>query len=181
MNVPSRTLPHTIVGVDHGAFLLHEEATVELPVAQDVAFAYLDDHRNLSSHMSKSSWMMAGSKMAIEFDGAEARAEGSCIRLRGSVLGIPLSVEEVVIERRPPHRKVWQTVGVPRLLVIGGYRMGFDVAPRGKTSALRVFIDYELPRRGIARWLSWIGNAYARWCVAQMASDARAHFSRKHS
>lgn len=30
-----------------------------------------------------------------------------------------------MVERQPPWRTVWETVGTPRLLVIGGYRMGF--------------------------------------------------------
>jgi hypothetical protein len=178
MNIPANAQYHSISGVEHDAFSLHQEATVELPVAQDVAFSYLDNHRNLSNHMSKPSWMMVGSKMSIELDSANGCTEGSLIRLRGSVLGIPIGVDERVIERRPPYRKVWQTLGIPRLLLIGGYRMGFAVAPRNESSALSVFIDYNLPTRGIGRWLSWFGNIYARWCVSQIARDARAHLMR---
>jgi len=94
------------------------------------------------------------------------------------VLGVPLSVEEIVTERQPPLRKVWQTTGVPRLLVIGEYRMGFEITPEGAASVLRVFIDYSLPRTPLARWLGGLlAAAYARWCIDSMADGAAKHFA----
>jgi hypothetical protein len=46
--------------------------------------------------------MTVGSRMDFEFDEAEGRAVGSKIGLRGRVLGVPLSVDEVVTARTPP-------------------------------------------------------------------------------
>ena len=43
--------------------------------------------------------MMAGSRMTLDFDPKLGREAGSKITLRGNVLGIPLTVDEVVIER----------------------------------------------------------------------------------
>ena len=75
-------------------------------------------------------------------------------------------------------RKVWQTTGVPRLLVIGRYEMGFEITPRGASSLLRVFIDYVLPETPLARWLGRLLAAlYARWCTESMAEDAAKHFA----
>ena len=116
--------------------------------------------------------------MKIELDASEGRTVGSRIRLSGRVLGVPLSVEEVVTERQPPLRKVWQTTGVPRLLVIGEYRMGFEITPGGAASVLRVFIDYSLPGTPLARWLGGLlAAAYARWCTDSMADDAAKRFA----
>lgn len=87
-----------------------------------------------------------------------------------------LSLEEIVIERQPPLRKAWQTVDA-KLLVIGQYQLGFEISPNGNRSALRVFIDYDLPPKWPARWLgSLLGGIYARWCTGRMASDATRHF-----
>jgi hypothetical protein len=84
-----------------------------------------------------------------------------------------LAVEEMVTERTPPHRKVWETIGSPKLFVIGHYRMGFEVTPQGQASRLRVFIDYALPERVPGRWLGRLfGRYYARWCTQQMVDDA---------
>ena len=85
---------------------------------------------------------------------------------------------EVVTEREPPRRKAWQTTGA-KLLVIGPYRLGFELAPEGARTRARVFIDYALPDGALTRWLGrLLGGIYARWCTERMAKDALAHFAR---
>ena len=151
----------------------HFESYVDVSASADAVFSHLDDPIRLSAHMSNSSWMMAGSRMAIELDASEGRAVGAIIRLRGQVLGIPLCVDEIVTERNPPLRKAWETTGTPNLLVIGQYRMGYEITPKGKASLLRVFIDYGLPVEPFSRWAGRLfGNYYARWCAQRMADDA---------
>ncbi len=115
--------------------------------------------------------------MEVELDGQRGRAVGSHIVLHGRILGVRLFLDEVVIERRPPLKKSWETVGEPRLLVIGLYRMGFDLESIGATSRLRVAIDYQLPNKGMSRLLGrMFGRAYAKWCARQMAEDAQRYF-----
>jgi hypothetical protein len=156
----------------------HYEESRAIDASPQQIFDYLDDHTRLSSHMSKSSWRMGGGRMSIELDEARGSRIGSKIRLAGRVLGVELSVEEVVMEREPPFRKSWETVGTPRLLVVERYRMGFDIVPRAQASLVRVFIDYDLPQRGLARWCGELfGDYYARWCTRQMLSDAVARFA----
>src|ERR1044071_1324293 len=104
-------------------------------------FDWLDDQTRLSQHMEKRSWKMGWGKMAIELDGQRGRAVGSHIVLHGRVLGIRLYLDEVVVEHEPPHRKSWETVGEPRLVVIGAYRMGFELEPVGAAARLRVEIS----------------------------------------
>ena len=71
--------------------------------------------------------------MTIALDEGQGQRVGSRIRLTGRVLGMELAVEERVIERTPPHRKVWETLGSPKLLVMGHNRMGLNIAPYGRT------------------------------------------------
>lgn len=157
-------------------FPLHYESAVTLNASPETAFAYLDDFRKLSAHMEKSSAMTMGSKMRITTDALDGRAVGSRVRMGGKMLGMTLSLEEVVTERQPPFKKAWQTVDA-KLLVIGQYQLGFVLSPSGDRSLLRVFIDYELPHQGFARWLGKLfGKTYARWCVERMVNDAAAHF-----
>ena len=128
--------------------------------------------------MSGSSWMMGGGSMSIEVDEGRGRRVGSRIRLAGTVCGVALSVEEIVTEHRPPHAKTWETIGTPRLLVVGAYRMGFDLTPRGEHSLLRVFIDYELPTGLVGHWLGrLLGGFYAKWCTQRMVEDAVKFFA----
>lgn len=96
----------------------------------------------------------------------------------GSAFGLPLSLDEVITERIPPRRKVWQTVGTPKLVVISSYEMGFELGATDQGSALRVWIDYELPPRGLGRLVPALGDAYARWCVKKMADDPVRVFGR---
>ena len=151
------------------------EGLVRGPI--DRVFAYVDDHSRLSSHMSQSSWLMGGGRMEVQFDEGLGQQTGSKIRLHGKVFGFSLFLEEVITERVPPYRKTWQTIGSPRLLIIGQYRMGFELSERNNDSALRVFIDYSLPVRTVERWLGLLfSNFYARWCTRKMIKDTVKHF-----
>jgi len=150
-------------------------AIVGAPI-EDV-FNHIDDHSRLSSHMNRSSWMMGGGRMDIQVDEGRGQKIGSKIRLAGIVCGIRLSVEELVTERAVPYRKTWETIGQPRLLIIGHYQMGFELSPDSAGTMLRIFIDYALPERGWGRWLGIVfANYYARWCTDKMLNDTVRHF-----
>src|SRR5262245_39439164 len=159
------TLPH------------HYETSALVQAPMERVFAYVDDPTRLSSHMGKSSWMMAGSRMRIELDDDRGQRVGSRIRMSGRIFGLRLSLEEVVTEHNLPHCKVWETTGTPKLLVIGRYRMGFEVTPQDGGSLFRVYIDYALPEEVPARWFGQcLGRYYARWCTQQMVDDTVRHF-----
>ena len=169
-----------------GALPYHAESHNQLQGPVERIFAHLDDHARLAAHMNKRSWRMGWSRMKLHVDQAAGRAVGSQMRLEGRVFGVPLSLVEVVTERMPPTRKVWATVGTPRLLVIGPYRMGFTLVSagnevRGGSSdevTVSVFIDYALPDRGLSWLLGRIfGHKYARWCTVRMVTDAHAAFA----
>ena len=154
------------------------ESTGVVRAPVDRVFALLDDHARLSAHMSKPSWKLGGGRMVVQFDEGRGQALGSRIRLTGRVFGVQLSVEEVVTVREPPRRKVWETIGTPTLLVIGQYRMGFELSPQDDDCLLRVSLDYALPGEAPARWLArCFGRTYARWCTQRMVEDAVSYFA----
>ena len=156
----------------------HEESTVLLQGTAAQVFSFLDDHERLSGHMSTRSLMMGGGKMTTTLDRARGRAVGSIIEVKGRVFGLLLWLKESVVERQPPTHKSWETIGEPRLLVIGPYRMGFDLTEATPTT-LRVWISYSLPSGSISRLLGKLfGRSYARWCVHRMTTDAARTFSR---
>lgn len=151
--------------------------TVAVNAVPEAVFARLDDQTRLGEHMEKPSAMMGGGRMSYEFDAGRGQAVGSHIRMGGSAFGLSLFVDEVVAERTPPTHKLWRTEPPVRLLIIGGYAMGFDVAPAAGASQLTVWIDYDLPS-GPFGWLAAPFTAlYARWCVGRMAGDAVRHFA----
>lgn len=154
----------------------HEEASAQVAAACERVFAHLDDQTRLAAHMARPSMMMGGGRMTYEFDEAKGQAVGSHIRMGGNAFGVKLFVDEVVTEREPPRRKAWQTVGDPKLIVIGHYRMGFELTPVSGATVLRVWIDYDLAPRGLGRLIPGLANIYARWCVRRMAEDACSKF-----
>ncbi|CAN5599034.1 SRPBCC family protein [soil metagenome] len=158
------------------------ETLVHIAAPATAVFARLDDQTRLGAHMERPSPMMGGGRMTFEFDGRRGQAIGSHIKMGGSAFGISLYVDEVVTEREPPRRKAWETVGHPRLLVVGAYRMGFDITPVAGGSDLRVWIAYNLPPGLLGRWLGpFLAPFYAKWCVGQMARDAATYFAQSHS
>ena len=159
------------------SFAFHHETHATLRTSVQTAFEYLDDFRKLSAHMEQPSAVMLGSRMEIVTDEGGGCAVGSRVRMSGRVMGIPLSLEEVVVERDPPSRKAWETVDA-QLLVIGQYRLGFELEPRGGACGLRVFIDYDWPRGPLTRLAAaFFAKSYARWCTQRMAADAAKHFA----
>lgn len=154
-------------------FPRHAESVVAVEAPPEQLFELLDDHSRLSAHMTRRSWMMGGGRMVTATDERHGREVGSHIVIAGRVFGVRLALDEVVVERERARRKVWETVGDPRLLVIGSYRMGFEIDADGPRSRLRVFIEYALPQHGVSRLLGrLLGSWYARWCTRRMTADA---------
>lgn len=153
----------------------HYTDSVLVPASALEIFAFIDDHVRFSSHMKKSSWMMGGGRMDIMVDAGRGQEIGSHIRMNGKAFGITLFLDEVVTHRQPPHLKIWETVGEPKLLIIDHYRMKVEIDPQENESLLRVSIDYNLPKTH-----AWLGKLfskyYAKWCVQQMIKDTRDQF-----
>ncbi|KRD60882.1 SRPBCC family protein [Ensifer sp. Root278] len=159
------------------SYIRSAESVTGVAASPETLFDFLDDQAALGSHMGKPSMMMLGGRMSYSLDDSAGRAVGSRISMRGSVLGLELTVDEVIVEHRPPVSKVWETLGRPDLLVIGAYRMGFEIHGSGGGSRLRVFINYDDPATVAGRIIGpLLGRIYARWCVTRMARDATSRF-----
>jgi hypothetical protein len=159
----------------------HFEQSIDLHASVNAVYAHLDDFERLGAHMMHSSWMMAGSAMRYEFDAARGRKLGAKVRIVGAFLGIKLVIDEEISRYEPPLHKAWNTVGKPKMIIMRGYSLGFDLAATAGGCRLKVFIDYELPEHGSARWLGkMFGAPYARWCVTSMIADASKAFGNPH-
>jgi hypothetical protein len=157
----------------------HFESAAHVAADAVAVFDWVDDQTRLAQHMGERSAMMGGGRMTYDFDEGRGRAVGSHIRMGGEAFGLHLFVDEVVTERERPRRKAWKTVGEPKLLIIEGYEMGFEIDPEPGGARLRVWIDYDLPHTALGATAGpALGAKYARWCVDQMVSDAVEHFDR---
>ena len=159
-------------------FPRHAESSVVVRVAPEVAFAFLDAHENIAAHMDRPSWAMLGGTMTSTIDKLAGKETGSVIQIEGKVLGFSISLVEKIVERVPPRHKRWEIIGTPRLIVMGRYRMGFDIERAGDGCRVTVVIDYDLPE-GV--WGSLSGQlfapAYARWCVQRIVQTVAHEFS----
>lgn len=159
---------------------MHYESSITLKDEPKEIFAYIDDHKGFSSHMTKPSWIMGGGNMVVTTDEGNGQRIGSHIRLTGKAFGINLYLDEVITEYKPPHLKSWETVGVPKLLVIGSYKMGIEIKEIKDGSNLRIYINYQLPKTN-----TWIGillsKPYAKWCVFQMINGVNKRFAKEDS
>lgn len=175
-SIEALRFPSSLPDISRGHEARYSQSILLGGSAQEV-FDFADDFRKLSAHMGKSSMMMVGSSMQFSFDEGGGQAVGSRVWMTGRILGLVLSLEEIVRVREPPRRKEWETIGRPRLLVIAGYRLGFDVAPVGEHAKLRLFIEYDLPASPVARMLGYMfGRTYAKWCIKSMIDAARSKF-----
>lgn len=151
---------------------LFQQLEVNVAAVPAQVFDVLDDPARVGAHMKRRSVMTLGGRFQYEIDD-DGRRVGSTIRLTGRVLGVRLAVVERVTEHERPHRKSWETVGEPRLGIIGRYCMGFEIEPVGDASRLRVFVRYALPAHPIWALLRRLAaRRYARWCVERVADDA---------
>lgn len=156
----------------------YEEAVLIKAPSSDI-FSYSDNFDNFSSHMNKSSLMMAGSKMVTQTDAEKGRKVGSHIKMTGNMFGINLFLDEVVTIHEPPYHKEWQTVGKINLLVVDHYKLGFDIKEENGKARFRVYIDYDLPKSARTRLLGiLLGQMYAKWCVQQMIKGVENHFNK---
>src|SRR3990172_10010959 len=156
--------------------LHHYEESILIPASPEKIFSYVDDHSRFSSHMGRSSWMMGGGSMKVTTDKSHGQKIGSHISLSGNAFGIPISLEEVVTRHDPPYAKTWETIGTPKLLIIGHYIMGVEIKPQGDQSSIRVFINYDLPTTNVCLGKLFSGF-YAKWCVQQMINGTRNEFA----
>jgi hypothetical protein len=155
----------------------HYENSIVLQAKPEEIFNFADNHLNFASHMNKSSMMMGGGKMVTEVDDGKGQVVGSHIKMSGIVFGIKIFLDEVIIKHDSPNFKEWETVGDLKLLVIGHYRLGFEITPEDQNSKFRVFIDYDQPKSLGSKILGFLfGRIYAKWCVQNMISGVKKRF-----
>jgi hypothetical protein len=153
-----------------------KEAAVVVAAPREQVFAYIDEAAHMAGHMDRPTWMMGGGHMELRTDACRGHRVGSRMTLNGRAFGIPLGVETVVVERRAPALKQWETVGEPRLIVIGRYRITITIDRAPRQSRIAIRIDYDLPRSRRGRIAKWLAGIYALWCVRQMSTDLVSAF-----
>jgi hypothetical protein len=139
--------------------VLSRSAIIAAPAER--VFAYADDIRNLARRMSQNRSMpMMGSTLKLDIVTPAVTGVGATYRYSGRMMGLTIDFSETVTQYEPGRRKVWHTIGTPRLLIIAGYEMAVLVEPILVESArLTIGIDYTLPRAGAWRTMGGCSQA----------------------
>lgn len=140
----------------------------------DKVFSYLDDLGVTGMHMTKSSGMMIGSKLDLEFLTKQHTGIGSKYQWTGSMMGMKMDFTVEVTKWVEGVEKVWETVGEAKMIIYSWYRMHLLVYPKGNTTQAELSIIYEKPKGWFAKIISFLfADWYCYWCLKNMLHDSK--------
>jgi hypothetical protein len=134
----------------------------------------MDDVTVTGGHMTKSSRMMMGSKLNLEWLSKTRVGLNTRYRWTGKMMGISMDFTVQVTKWIPGREKVWETIGPAKLVIYSWYRMNLLVSqlPEGSKAALS--ITYEKPQGPFNKILCFLfADWYCAWCLKQMLADAK--------
>lgn len=148
--------------------------SVEIKSSPDVVFSHIDYVRNIGMHMSKRSMPMMGGSLKTEILSKNDRGLGATYRMYGKVMGMKIDFTEKVTKWIENQEKVWETIGEPKLIIMGGYIMNLNVRPSNFGTRLTFGIKYSYPKSVFWKGISIVvGDWYAKWCLRNMCRDAK--------
>lgn len=147
-------------------------------------FDHLDDLGLTGMHMTKSSMMMMGSKLHLQYLTAQKRGPGTKYRWTGKMMGMMMDFTVEVTRWIAGKEKTWETIGPAKLIIYSCYRMHLSIAQVGTKTLAELSITYEKPLGFFYKILSFFFAAwYGRWCLANMLNDTESALQknvRKH-
>jgi len=137
-------------------------------------FKYLDDLGVTGMHMTKSSAMMMGSKLHLEYLTPNHTGLASKYRWTGTMMGIKMDFTVEVTKWIDGAEKTWETIGEAKMIIYSWYRMHLLVKPTAGGSEAELSITYEKPKGRFAKILSFLlADWYCNWCLKNMLGDAK--------
>lgn len=154
--------------------MTREKYGIEILAPPEKVFAHMDDINNVGWHMSgESSMPMMGSRLELEVID-DKKGSGAAYRLKGSVMGMVIDIEETVTKWIENKEKTWQTIGKPKMIVMSDYTMHLLLTPTERGTRVMFEIDYSLPKTPWG-WIIGIllARKYAKWCIKRACEDAK--------
>lgn len=138
----------------------------------DTVFRFLDDLSVTGMHMTKSSMAMMGSKLHLEFLTENKTGLNTKYRWTGSMLWMNMDFTVVVAKWVAGKEKIWETVGISRMIIYSWYRMNLVLSTLNDWTTAELSITYEKPKEWYFKILSFLfANLYCKWCLKNMLSD----------
>lgn len=145
-------------------------------------FDTLDNLGVAGMHMTKSSAMMMGSKLKLEYLTANHTGSGTMYRWRGTMMGMQMDFTVVVTKWIEGAEKIWETIGEAKMIIYSWYRMQLLVKPANTGSEALLSITYEKPRGWFAKIISLLfADWYCTWCLKNMLNDTKKILEPNHN
>lgn len=143
-------------------------------------FECLDDLGVTGMHMTKSSVMMMGSKLHLEFLTSHHKGPGSTYRWTGKMMGLKMDFTVEVTKWIKGVEKVWQTIGESRMIIYSWYQMQLLLSPGNDNTVAELSITYSKPKGWFARFISFLfADWYCNWCLKNMLRDTETCLNQK--
>jgi hypothetical protein len=156
--------------------------TIFINATPDKVFAMIDDLSVTGMHMTKSSAMMMGSKLNLEYLTTNHTGPGSKYRWTGTIMGMNMDFTVKVTKWIKGVEKVWETIGEAKMIIYSWYRMNLLVSKQGNRSLVELSITYTKPKSWFAKIISFlVADWYCRWCLNNMLTDTKKVLEPNHN
>lgn len=137
-------------------------------------FQYLDNLGVTGMHMTQSSAMMMGNKLHLEYLTQNHSGLGAKYRWTGRMLGIEMDFTVEVTKWNKGIEKIWETVGVSKMIIYSWYRMHLFVSTEQNTTVAELSISYRKPKGWFHKLISFLlADLYCKWCLRNMLFDTK--------
>ena len=143
-------------------------------------FSFMDNLSKTGMHMSENSMMMMGSKLILEQLSGPLQGVGATFHWYGKVMGMSIDITETVTKWTENHEKIWETIGTPKIILLGWYRMILKTEPAKEGTLASLQIDYTPPSGLFHNILYFfLSHYYCNWCLNNMLNDSKKIFEKR--
>ena len=137
-------------------------------------FHYLDDLGVTGMHMTKSSAMMMGSKLRLEYLTTNHTGPGTKYWWTGTMMGMKMDFTVEVTKWIEGVEKIWETIGEAKMIIYSWYQMRLFLSQQTDNTIAELSIIYKKPKGWFARLISFfVADWYCNWCLKNMLSDSK--------
>jgi len=137
-------------------------------------FANMDNIGNTGMHMTKSSMPIMGSKLELKQLSENATGLNSQFYWYGKMIGFTMDFTVLVTKWIKDKEKVWETIGVARLIIYRWYQMHLLISPQKQRTKAELSIAYIKPKNIFLKFIAvFLVMFYASWCLTNMLRDSK--------
>jgi len=145
-------------------------------------FETIDDLGITGMHMTRSSAMMMGSKLQLEYLTDNHTGLGSKYRWTGKMMGMKMDFTVGVTKWIKGIEKIWETIGDAKMIIYAWYRMSLLISNVDDKTVAELSITYKKPRSLFLKFISFmVADWYCKWCLKNMLRDTRRILESNHN